>query len=137
MHAGYAFCLTQTQMPLAAATAPHLPTDPSMKDVRLTFRCTKAQAAQARERAKADGVQLSAALRSLLDDYIHRRRTTPAHVRQAKVLARELHAIGVNINQIAHALNAGAEPAPIRPKLLSLAKTLRRLHRHFTALSVA
>jgi len=78
-----------------------------MSSPRVSFRCPVQHITAARQRADSEGVSLSATLRSLLFHYATGQQPSPQLVRTSLRLNNELRRIGVNINQIAHALNAG------------------------------
>lgn len=102
----------------------HLPTVPSP---RLSFRCSARDASRARRRAAREGVPLAVALRALLSDWAAGRRPSIAIARTHEALFKELHAIGVNLNQAARALNSGRYPSDLVPIVRRLAVVTRRL----------
>jgi len=94
----------------------------------LNFRCSAADAAAARERAAADGVSLSVALRSVVADYAAGRQPSVQMARTSSALCRELRAIGANLNQVARQLNSGRYPAELASIVARLGDLVRRLH---------
>ena len=103
------------------------PHRPAVPKTRHTFRCSTSLLDQARDRARREGASLSVALRALLSDYAAGRMPSLLVARTNEALAHELRAIGVNINQAAHALNSGIYPTDLLTHLRKLASALRRL----------
>jgi len=83
----------------------------------LSFRCSFELATQARDRAESEGLDVSTALRSFLADYAAGRCTSPQIARACNRLAEAIRRVGVNVNQIARAFNAGIVDAGLSADL--------------------
>ena len=101
---------TATRNPTPGKTGrPKLPAD-QRRDDFVRIRVSAAEKARFMEKAGANGMDVSEWLRRLGNGHKPR---PPATQIDTKLLG-ELNAIGVNLNQIARALNRGREaPAPI------------------------
>jgi len=67
-------------------------------------------------------------LPALLTDYVEGRHPTIQVLQTLQHLAKELHAIGVNLNQAARALNMGERPGRLTPLLQHLAIQVQAAH---------
>ena len=76
-------------------------------------RVTEAEEAEPRERAQAACLSMGAYLRRRA---LGQRVRMAAELRLGPAELRELNRIGVNLNQMARALNSGAAPPPVPPE---------------------
>jgi len=107
---------------------------PTVRTTRLTFRCSTSEMEQARRRAEREGGTLSVALRCLLADYAAGRMPSVLIARTNEELRDALRPIGVNLNQAARALNAGAFAPELEAIVREVATKVRELHWQLDAL---
>ena len=112
---------------------PPRPTGPTMNSIPVSFRASKPLVTAARDRADREGIVWPAVMRALLFDYAEGRCASPEIRRECNRLARQIRQLGVNVNQIARALNAGSgDPvalAELRDDLEQTNRLLRDVHR--------
>ena len=89
----------------------------------LTLRLDAAQYARLTEMARTTGLKIEPMLRQLIMGVQLRPRPPDTYA----ALLRELHAIGVNINQLAHQANARGEAS--RAEIGEAARLVREAHR--------
>ena len=102
-----------------------------MASPRITFRCSAEHRALAERRAERESGDLSVAMRALLADYVAGRKPSLELARRFETLAKDLRAIGVNLNQATRALNSGTFPNDLVPLLRKLARVVRTLGERF------
>ena len=108
-----------------------MPKSPASKPV--SFRASPQLIAAARKRAAREGTSWPASLRALLYDYAVGRCASPSIARECVRLARQLRAIGTNVNQIARALNSQSTLTPetvaqLQHDLAEVRDLVRRVH---------
>lgn len=87
------------------------------------------------ERACARGMPVATYASALLRAHLHQAPPLPqAELEALKAAVVELGAIGRNLNQIAHALNAGRSAAPTRTDLAALLQVCQALRVHVKGL---
>jgi uncharacterized protein (DUF1778 family) len=112
--------------------------DKPNRDARLYVRLDPDDRALLTSRASARGMRAATYVSVLVR--AHLRKITPIPKEELAALKSsisELRAIGINLNQIARALNQGKEAAPGRQDLQAMLKVAESLRDHFKALLIA
>jgi len=95
----------------------------------ITIRVSEEEREQLKKTAEAEGMTLSDYVRSRLTGVKPRRKPKTEEVEELRKLAYEIHKIGVNINQIARAMNTALKTAPNERFFSAVEEGIEALHR--------
>lgn len=98
-----------------------------VKDIRITIRLTAEEKERLKKSAEAEGLTLSDYVRKRLTGVRQRRRPQTEEARIKREWLYELNRIGVNLNQIARAVNKAVKEAPSEEAFQRLVEALDRL----------
>ena len=97
------------------------------KEIRITIRLTEEEKEQLKKMAEAEGLTISDYVRKKLAGVRLRRKPQTEEARLKREWLYELNRIGVNLNQIARAVNKAMKEAPSEETFTRLVEALSRL----------